>query len=176
MASWRIDDLDGGLASDLLNLSGLGNEFPDGAYNMRYVHIRALQQCRNMETCLLYIHVLIKWTGFRFFVVVFFSFLAVDVHTVCVCLIERFWQIIRMLLKKFVVLFEVSALEYPMQGLETGLWILYVWYIFFIAYQTNVWLAFYGGIWYVTIFSYVNLILAYLFSQMLRLLLSVFYM
>ena len=38
MASWRIDDLDGGLASDLLNLSGLGNEFPDGAYNMRYVH------------------------------------------------------------------------------------------------------------------------------------------
>lgn len=37
--SWRIDDmdggLDGGLASELLNLSGLGNEFgTDGAYNM----------------------------------------------------------------------------------------------------------------------------------------------
>lgn len=37
--SWRIDDmdggLDGGLASELLNLSGLGNEFgAEGAYNM----------------------------------------------------------------------------------------------------------------------------------------------
>lgn len=37
--SWRIDDmdggLDGGLASELLNLSGLGNEYgADGAYNM----------------------------------------------------------------------------------------------------------------------------------------------
>lgn len=40
-SSWRIDDmdsgLDGGLASELLNLSGLGNEFgAEGAYNMRY--------------------------------------------------------------------------------------------------------------------------------------------
>lgn len=40
--SWRIDDmdggLDGGLASELLNLSGLGNEYgADGAYNMRFV-------------------------------------------------------------------------------------------------------------------------------------------
>ena len=39
--SWRIDDmdggLDGGLASELLNLSGLGNEYgADGAYNMRF--------------------------------------------------------------------------------------------------------------------------------------------
>ena len=39
--SWRIDDmdggLDGGLASELLNLSGLGNEYgAEGAYNMRY--------------------------------------------------------------------------------------------------------------------------------------------
>lgn len=39
--SWRMDDmdggLDGGLASELLNLSGLGNEYgADGAYNMRY--------------------------------------------------------------------------------------------------------------------------------------------
>ena len=38
--SWRIDDmdggLDGGLASELLNLTGLGNEYvADGAYNMR---------------------------------------------------------------------------------------------------------------------------------------------
>ena len=34
---WRIDDLDGGLSSDLYNLSGLGNEMsPElGAYNMR---------------------------------------------------------------------------------------------------------------------------------------------
>ena len=29
--------LDGGLASELLNLTGLGNEYvADGAYNMRY--------------------------------------------------------------------------------------------------------------------------------------------
>ena len=40
--SWRLDDmdggLDGGLASELLNLSGLGNEYgADGAYNMRFV-------------------------------------------------------------------------------------------------------------------------------------------
>ena len=40
--SWRIDDMDGGLdcglASELLNLSGLGNEYgADGAYNMRFV-------------------------------------------------------------------------------------------------------------------------------------------
>ena len=39
--SWRIDDMDGGLdsglASELLNLSGLGNEFgTEGAYNMRW--------------------------------------------------------------------------------------------------------------------------------------------
>ena len=39
--SWQIDDmdggLDGGLASELLNLTGLGNEYvADGAYNMRY--------------------------------------------------------------------------------------------------------------------------------------------
>lgn len=41
-SSWRIDDmdggLDGGLASELFNLSGLGNEFgAEGAYNMRYI-------------------------------------------------------------------------------------------------------------------------------------------
>ncbi|KAJ7369742.1 hypothetical protein OS493_036773, partial [Desmophyllum pertusum] len=40
--SWRMDDmdggLDGGLASELLNLSGLGNEYgADGAYNMSNV-------------------------------------------------------------------------------------------------------------------------------------------
>ena len=38
--SWRIDDMDGGLdgvlASELLNLTGLGNEYvADGAYSMR---------------------------------------------------------------------------------------------------------------------------------------------
>jgi len=34
-SNWNMDDLDGGLSTDLFNLSGLGNDMSSEAYKMR---------------------------------------------------------------------------------------------------------------------------------------------